>query len=479
MRVQNWLDNHNVDWMASNVVGTLSPSDQVFLSLLRALYRDPDILVLDSALAALPPEATAKAHILLRNYLDENKGVLWITHDLDSISTFADRVSIFRNGSVLLTEKTGEVDRINLLELCYAQLDKTYPEEQRQFHEMLFYFEALLEQLPLSVFILNNLGQIVFANHLAKELFGREVVDSKKKLSDVLGEDNREILRIITTTESYEPKASLPLKLNGNSLRMKVGVHEINDKGVAAGKMVIVEDVTITENLREQITLAENLSSLGLLAAGISHEINNSLNIIATYIAFLGGDSSKEQQREAVLNISEEVQEIKRITGNLKTFSGSNTSSTEVFDCTDIINNLVSILRFESKHNNINLRTELPDDALNILGNPGEIRQVLLNLVKNSFESISASESSGTIIIRAYKNEQMISLCVEDNGAGVKHDRINEVFLPFSSTKNSNYDNQGLGLSIAYGIVKRHKGSMSIKNVQPHGCLVSIELPAI
>ncbi len=477
--VTDWLKENGVTLRANMIVEDLSPSDKTFICLLRCLYRQPKILILDSALSTLPAEALNRAHALIRNHLRPDTAVLWVTHDVESISEYADRVSILRRGNILLTEKTGAMERLNLLELCYAKLESNPSIENKQFRDMLLYFEALLEQLPLSIIILNTSNKITFANHLAKEIFNLDAIDFNQDISEIFAPAHANILQIITGPEGDDNlPISIPFKLNNQSSRMKIGVHSIHDKELIAGKMIILEDVTSTENMREKLNLADNLSSLGILAAGVSHEINNSLNILATYIAFLGGKASDEQREEAVTNIREEISEIKRITSNLRTFSGSNDSPSEVFNCTEVINNLVSILRFEARHNNIELRNETPDACVHVKASKGEIRQVLLNLVRNSFEAILTTGHPGRILLHETHNGDNSIITIEDNGPGIQHEKPTDIFLPFSSTKKGHYDNQGLGLSIAYGIIKRHKGSLTVKNLASGGCIFTIELPA-
>ncbi len=475
-----WLQANDVQIKADTIVETLSSSDKIFICLLRCLYRNPKILLLDSALSSLPPEIFARAQVLIRKYLRADTGVLWVTHDLESTAEYADRVSILRRGHILLTEKTGAMERLNLLELCYAKLESNSPPESKQFHDMLLYFEALLEQLPLSIIILNNADKITFANSSAKTLFDINPLALDQDIKKLLEDTQPKILQIITdNSEDIELPVSVPMRLNNQSLRMKIGVHNIHDKKAVAGRMIILEDVTITENLREKISLAENISSLGLLSAGISHEINNSLNILASYIAFLGGKASAAQRLEAVQNIREEINEIKRITGGLRTFSGSDDIPAEVFDCTEVINNLVSILGFEAKHNRIDLVNETPDITLPIRANKGEIRQVLLNLVRNSFESIISAGRAGRISFQVRSSGGSGIIILDDNGIGIKQQKTTDIFLPFSSTKKGCADNQGLGLSIAYGIIKRYNGNLTAKNLPEHGCRFTIELPLV
>ena len=478
--VKTWLIENNVNLKADTIAEDLSSSDKTYICLLRCLYRRPKVLILDSSLSTLPPETLRRAHTLIRKHITPSSGVLWVTHDIENISEYADRVSILRRGNILLTEATGAMERLNLLELCYAKLESNPSIENKQFHDMLLYFEALLEQLPLSIIILNKSDKITFANHLAKEQFNLNSFALDQDINKLLAHTQPKILQIITDhSDENDLPISIPVKLNDQSSRMKIGIHNIHDKKTLAGKMIILEDVTVTENIREKISLAENISSLGILAAGVSHEINNSLNILATYIAFLCGKTSENQREEAVTNIKDEIKEIKRITSNLRTFSGSNDTPTEVFNCNDVINNLISILRFESNHNNIELTNETPQALIQVRASKGEIRQVLLNLVRNSFESILATKRCGRITLRASTNEKYNIITIDDNGTGIQHEKPTDIFLPFSSTKKGHYDNQGLGLSIAYGIIKRHKGNLSVKNLRNHGCCFTIELPRI
>ncbi len=480
-KAQRWLEKIDVELPAHKKAYTLSLSDKVVLSILRRLYRRPKVLILDQALENLAPKSMKKLTSLLREHADRGNAVLWVTHNLDVVSWLADRLSIFRQGKIIFTEVTTGLVRNNLIELCYAHLNDDEDSavmKETSFHDMLYYMDAMLQKLPLPIIMIDKNDSVVYSNLVAKN-FLHEEFSGANSIMDVFS--SLGLTRFIELLKEHVIKgesinATHPVILFGMAYVFNIRVQYISDEAPEGGRIIILEDVTMEENIREQANLSANLSALGLLAAGVSHEINNPLGIIENYASYLASEVRGGDSVQAVRQIREEVQEIHRITNNLKAFSGTDAVESEIFDISESVNYLITLLRFEAKKREVDILWEAPGRAILVDASRAEIRQVLLNLFNNSFDAL---ESNGFIKVTLDTEADDIILAIEDNGCGIPFENAADIFMPFNSTKKSTGTNHGLGLSIVYNLIQRHKGRIAVENLQPRGCRFTISFPLV
>ena len=478
---QKWLRQIEVDLPAHKKAYTLSLSDKVVLSILRRLYRKPKVLILDQALENLAPKSMKKLTGLLREYADRGNAILWVTHNLDVVSWLADRLSIFRKGTIIFTEVTTGLVRNNLIELCYAHLtddEDSSVMKETSFHDMLYYMDAMLQKLPLPIIMIDKDDDVVYSNLVAKN-FLHEEFSGKNSISEVFSllglERFNELLR--EHSEKGESiNATHPVILFGRAYVFNIRIQYISDDAPEGGRILILEDVTMEENIREQANLSANLSALGLLAAGVSHEINNPLGIIENYASYLSTEVDELDSVQAIKQIREEVQEIHRITNNLKAFSGSDAVESEIFDICESISYLITLLRFEADKRKVAILWQAPGREILVDASRAEIRQVLLNLFNNSFDALT---QDGFIKVTLDTVNGEIVLQIEDNGAGITFENPADIFLPFNSSKKATGTNHGLGLSIVYNLIQRHKGRIAVENLQPNGCRFTIYFPQV
>ena len=236
--------------------------------------------------------------------------------------------------------------------------------------------------------------------------------------------------------------------------------------------------MTEYQRLQKQVILSEKLASVGLLAAGVAHEINNPLEIIYTYLSFMKFKFRAPEFHEALDTLHEQISHIANIVSNLLSFSDKNTILNEEIELNSEIRNVVNLVKHNATYKHIHIRFEPLADDLLIRANKHEIRQVILNLLKNSFEAMPAG---GDIFIKTALRPQAagdaVQLTFQDTGPGISDDNPNNIFLPFYSTKKGTKDNLGLGLSVSYGIIQKYHGTMSVQNIAGAGCQFEITLP--
>jgi len=244
--------------------------------------------------------------------------------------------------------------------------------------------------------------------------------------------------------------------------------------------VVGVNNVVDAFKLQEQLILSDKLASVGLLAAGVAHEINNPLEIIYNYLRYIKRQFTNEELHKALDDIYEEISAIAGIVSNLHAFSDNKKLIEEDIPLHDLIQNMLTLIKHSAQHRQITIRFAPCNEEITIHANKNEIKQVMLNLLKNSFE---AMPSGGEIFIHTSSIRQNGSLLVQiaftDTGPGIQIENPTDIFLPFYSTKKGQEDNLGLGLSVSYGIITKYHGTISVENIGESGCQFLITLPQV
>ena len=219
---------------------------------------------------------------------------------------------------------------------------------------------------------------------------------------------------------------------------------------------------------------SERLASIGQLAAGIGHEINNPLMNINS-LASLVEEEIKDKNPQAASDMELLQKEVKRcanIVQGILNFAKENEPQFKEFDMSELVTETLSLLHHRIETAQIHLVTQV-HSPLMMLGDSNMLQQVLVNIILNA---IQASPEKSNIFISASISSEFVIVEILDNGKGIDSNNVTKVFDPFFTTKEEG-EGTGLGLSVSYGIVKRHGGTINIEKVVPSGVKVSIVLP--
>lgn len=479
------MNKYHLDIDPGRLYKDLHLTDKIVINIIRALIRSPKLLILDESLEKLSGKDIKRVSLILKIAVKEGLSVLCLSHKIDDIYNFTDSVSILRRGQIFLTDSITNIDRLNLIKLCYSQInsDGELSNTSREFYQLIKYNEAILQKLPTNLIVTDAENRIKLINESGKKYFSVEnVVLRGRGIEELLGVDNERFISELFVAFSRREETSqysIPFLLSGEIRVVNFKTFPIYDGAFLLGNIIIIEDISEQEKLREQITLSEKLASVGLLAAGVAHEINNPLEIIYNHLNYLNMGTLNSEYKVVITEIEEELKDIKSIVSNLISFSDNNNASTEEYNLNDLVRSLINLIVFNGNHNKISINFKSKSEEILVKSSKNEMKQVLLNLFKNSFE---AMPNGGEIIISTdniIKNDINYSMItMEDNGHGFEEKDLGDLFLPFFSTKKGRENNMGLGLSVIYGIIKKYRGEISAENRRGGGAKFEILLPS-
>ena len=241
------------------------------------------------------------------------------------------------------------------------------------------------------------------------------------------------------------------------------------------GRLIIFDDVTDRAELEQRLVQADKLSSIGLLAAGVAHEVNTPLAVISTYAQMLAKQVAEDSQKSLILDkIAKQTFRASEIVNSLLNFSRTSTTSFGDLALNKVIQETVSLLDHQLQKAGIHTRLDLEPDLPAVHGNGGKLQQVFLNLFLNARD---AMPGGGTLEIRSWRDGRNVRVEVCDSGTGIAPEHLQRIYDPFFTTKAAR-KGTGLGLSVTYGIIQEHGGSIEVSNRPGGGARFRIDLPA-
>jgi PAS domain S-box-containing protein len=245
------------------------------------------------------------------------------------------------------------------------------------------------------------------------------------------------------------------------------------------GRLIIVDDITERIELESQLSQAEKLSSIGLLAAGVAHEVNTPLAVISSYAQMLSKQINGDAKLGPLLEkITRQTFRASEIVNNLLNFSRTSATEFSAIDLNKIITETLTLLEHQLKTSRVKVETELYPGLPLIHGNAGKLQQVFLNLFLNAKDAMAAR--GGTLRIST-ANGDNVQVNISDSGAGIEPEHINKIYDPFFTTKNVPREGQsrgtGLGLSVTYGIIQEHAGKIRVDSQPGQGTTFHLEFP--
>jgi signal transduction histidine kinase len=240
------------------------------------------------------------------------------------------------------------------------------------------------------------------------------------------------------------------------------------------GRLIIIDDVTDRAELEQRLVQADKLSSIGLLAAGVAHEVNTPLAVISTYAQMLAKQVAEDSQKSLILEkIAKQTFRASEIVNSLLNFSRTSSTSYGGVSLNKVVQETLSLLEHQFTKAGIQIHTHLDPDLPLVHGNGGKLQQVFLNLFLNARDAMG---TGGTLEVRSWAEGVGARVEVSDTGHGIAPENLHRIYDPFFTTKGAK-KGTGLGLSVTYGIIQEHGGSIEVSNRRGGGATFRVELP--
>lgn len=336
--------------------------------------------------------------------------------------------------------------------------------------------ERILESMNSGAIILGPDGVVRYANQEVRMMLGLQFAEGRNILEDKdkLPEKFYEIISDVLDTNITHEHTKIRLKTGGKTRTLTINAFPFRDE---AGRNIIgiacfIKDVTQITELEEQLMRADKLSALGVLAAGIAHEIRNPLTGMKMIVQLLESDFSEDDShREPLDIIQREIDRLESIIGNLLDFARPSKPKTVDVAPADVVDDCYKLIKNQLNKQHIVFERNITDDCPLVTVDPDQLKQVFLNIMTNAIQAIG---KDGKLTVNIEHLEERVKIAFDDTGCGIPHEKVREIFNPFMTTKE---DGTGLGLSMAQRIVEEHGGSIEVQSTLGEGSSFIVYLP--
>ncbi|MBZ5639325.1 MAG: PAS domain S-box protein [Acidobacteriia bacterium] len=340
--------------------------------------------------------------------------------------------------------------------------------------------ERILESSGVGLLLMDDDGTILAWNRTLEAMYALSRAEAiGRRIDEVfplhaVRRVQREIARLPDKSEARIYRYNL-VNRAGRRIVVNLTISPPGGSGEgAAGRVVTFDDVTDQVKLEEQVLRQERLASLGLLAAGVAHEVNTPLTGISSYTQMLLEEMLPDDPRRAILEkIEAQSRRASSIANSLLNFARPERSAYEELSLNDTVTEVLRLFEPKIRERGIRLETSLAADLPPIHGHKGKVQQVLLNLLLNARDAV---EEGGRVSVTTEVREGAVALQVVDDGVGIAEEDLPRIFDPFFTTKGRGRGT-GLGLSISYGIVREHEGELSVESVPGEWTRFRVEFP--
>jgi len=347
--------------------------------------------------------------------------------------------------------------------------------------------QAVFDAIGDGVVVFDNGGVIQHRNHVSSQLFPAQTLVGKscRHLFHPERKFAPESCPVEQALRGESCQISIASVKNAGAKRryFDVSASPIEDPSGGNRALLLLRDVTERRIQELQLMQAEKMSSIGVLAAGVAHEINNPLNSVAGYAEALlrRFRDSPELAADARLGdfqnylgvIIRETYRCKGIIDSLLSFSRKSEGAVDSVNVNRLMEEVLELVRHKARYDKIEICVDQDADLPAIRGDAAALRQVFLNLVMNAIQAI---EGPGLVEISTGREGETVVVRVRDSGCGIAPESLEQIWNPFYTTKTVG-QGLGLGLAVSYNIVKKHDGNVEVESEVGQGTCFSVRLP--
>jgi len=352
-------------------------------------------------------------------------------------------------------------------------------------------YQELVEGASVGIGTADAHGLITFVNQTLRQALGysEEEIEGKPVMDFVHPDDRPrmtrgfiDVVRDGKTRDDFEFRA---IHKDGHAVHFQLGVTQLKEGEQTTGTISVLTDVTERVRAEEErkelefkAQMASRLATVGEMAAGIAHEINNPLTGVIGYAQFLMQEELPDRVKKDVEMINEGAQRVAGIVKRLLAFARQTKPQRDFVNINDIISTTLDLRAYHLKTSNIKVTTQLDPDLPITVGDGGQLQQVFLNLIINAEAEMKAAHGKGKLLIKTEKTKDNIRISFKDDGPGIARENLEKIFNPFFTTRQVG-EGTGLGLSICYGIVVEHGGKIWAESKPGKGAIFIVELPIV
>jgi PAS domain S-box-containing protein len=392
-------------------------------------------------------------------------GALLSSEDVEILRTVSGYVAVAIENSLLYQEQQERAAELELL---------------KEFNE------SIVESINVGLLAVDLEGRVTRCNSALEKILGMRRNDAiGRRVEDLFAEDFTETLGQVLGDSRWKLTELRNIyKLHtatqaGRSLVLNIALAPLQaDSQGRTGALVVLEDVTSRMRLEEQLQQREKLSSIGLLAAGVAHEVNTPLTGVSSYTQMLMGMFPETDPKYALLQkVRRQADRASDIVNNLLNFSrtGGATEFTEL-SVNQVMDDTLQLLEPQLRHSQIEIVRAYDPNLPLAYGNAVKLQQIFTNLILNARDAIL--EGGRITLFTASTDEDTIVIEISDTGMGIAPENVAKIYDPFYTTKGVGRGT-GLGLAVSYGIVQEHSGHIAVESLPGKGTTFRITLPSV
>jgi PAS domain S-box-containing protein len=357
-----------------------------------------------------------------------------------------------------------------------AMLYRSLQRKVDEYERLKEFSENIVESINVGILAADLDDRVGSWNSQIEKLTGISRRDAVgRKLSELLPRDLCEQLDPVRGEQGIHNIYKYVLKQGGTDATLNIAIAPlISREGDQIGRLIIFDDITDRAELERRLVQADKLSSIGLLAAGVAHEVNTPLAVISTYAQMLAKQISGDAQKAPLLEkIARQTFRASEIVNSLLNFSRTSPREFIAVDLNKVARETVTLVEHQLTQAHIEVNLALDQNLPKIKGNAGKLQQVLLNLILNARD---AMDSGGRLAISTRASDGLVHMTVADSGAGIAPENLSRIFDPFFTTKTAK-KGTGLGLSVSYGIIREHGGEIEVDSTIGAGTRFDLSFP--
>ncbi len=388
-------------------------------------------------------------------------GALLSSEDTDLLRAISGYVAVALENALLLEEQAQRAQELARL---------------KEFNE------NIIESINVGVMVINLHGRVVNWNGALEEIYGLTRNQAiGRRITEVFQPELLNTLREMMARSEWQTGETVNVykfkarALDGRELILNISLAQLHSKtDEVEGTLVAIEDITERVRLEEQLQQTEKLSSIGLLAAGVAHEVNTPLTGISSYAQLLMQQVPESDPRHQLLEkIYRQTSRASAIVNNLLNFSRVSDSRFTEVNLNRVLDDTIQLLEAQLRNTQIEVVRRYADQLPPAYGNAPKLQQVFMNLILNARD---AMPRGGRLEISTEANETMAIISFRDTGVGILPEHLPKLYDPFFTTKQIG-QGTGLGLAVSYGIIKDHGGHIHVESQPGKGTLFQITIP--